>query len=172
MTSSYFPRYRFSTTSPSPNGWVKETLARRLVTSFGSLRCQDRLLPSPSELVCFLLGIDECVAGRPSGIKPFQKSIRLSGPSFRERNDRVIVWSRPLCGKCHKGRVQNGPVRIENPHNVTVIRVSQFEQIRTCWKYTAWELDGLIESEFGAQVPFVSVSSDFEKQNRRNDEAY
>src|ERR1700694_4435626 len=81
-------------------------------------------------------------------------------------------WVRTLRCGCLKSCIQVSPIRTKDLHNISVrITIGQLKQIGPCGQDLAGDLNRLTKCNCGCLVRLVSVSSEFEKKSKGNDQS-
>src|ERR1700686_3678195 len=151
-----------------------------LVASSSSIRVRCRrsvdhnsLLLGLSEFLFGLLGINELIPSFAARIEPLQECFWLSSSLLRQRDHGVSSWLLALRWNGLQRCIQDGPVRIEDLHKVSVRRtVDQLKKVGTGRQYLTRNLNGLAESHCGGFVILVSMSGELEEEGKSNDQAY
>jgi hypothetical protein len=124
-----------------------------------------------SKFLLSVVGIQELGAGQGPGIEPLQEDIRLSGTLIRQRDDRLPAGFLTVRCNCLKGHIDVSLFRIEDLHDELVsITVRQLENVGPSGQNLPRDLDWLVKGDGGCLVRLVSMSSEYIKKTKSNDQ--
>jgi hypothetical protein len=101
--------------------------AAALVAGFNARAGHDDLVLALSQLLLFLLGINELISSQTAGVKPFQENLGPTRWLLGECDNRNSRWFRAGSRNSRDHCEQLCPVPIKNLDGVAVIRIGELK---------------------------------------------